>query len=64
LSDVTLRSSRWQQTEQRTLNYLKFVDINRMLYVFRSNHKISTNGAASNGGWDGNLNLVPRIATS
>lgn len=52
LSDVTLTSSRWQQNEQRTLNYLKYVDTNRMLYVFRATHKLSTNGAAQNGGWD------------
>jgi len=52
LSDVTLTSSRWQQNEQRTLNYLKFVDTNRMLYVFRATHKLSTNGATKNGGWD------------
>lgn len=52
LSDVVLTSSRWQENEKRTLNYLTYVDVNRMLYVFRSNHKLSTNGAASNGGWD------------
>jgi hypothetical protein len=52
LADVTLTSSRWQQNEQRTLNYLKFVDTNRLLYVFRATHKLSTNGAAANGGWD------------
>lgn len=52
LSQVTLSSGRWQQNQARTTAYLNFVDINRMLYVFRSNHKLSTNGASSNGGWD------------
>ncbi|EPE34755.1 Six-hairpin glycosidase [Glarea lozoyensis ATCC 20868] len=52
LSDVALTSSRWQENEGRTRTYLKFVDVNRMLYVFRANHKLSTNGAAQNGGWD------------
>src|ERR1700761_4315667 len=32
--------------------YLKFIDLDRMLYNFRLNHKLSTNGAATNGGWD------------
>ncbi|RDL35395.1 Six-hairpin glycosidase [Venustampulla echinocandica] len=52
LSNVTLTSSRWQENERRTLTYLKYIDVNRMLYVFRSNHKLSTNGASANGGWD------------
>jgi len=52
LSQVTLSGGRWQQNQVRTTSYLKFVDINRMLYVFRSNHKLSTNGATANGGWD------------
>lgn len=38
--------------QQRTLNYLKSVDVERLLYVFRATHKLSTNGAAGNGGWD------------
>jgi len=52
ISQVTLGSGRWQENQARTNTYLKFVDINRMLYVFRSNHKLSTNGASENGGWD------------
>lgn len=52
ISQVTLNDGRWRENEARTLNYLKFVDLNRMLYVFRSNHKLSTNGASANGGWD------------
>ncbi|KAG4428804.1 hypothetical protein IFR05_015713 [Cadophora sp. M221] len=52
LSDVALTSSRWQENEKRTLTYLKYVDTDRLLYVFRSNHNFSTNGASANGGWD------------
>jgi uncharacterized protein len=52
LSSLTLNSGRWQQNQNRTLTYLKFIDVNRMLYVFRSNHKLSTNGATPVGGWD------------
>ncbi|KAK6535519.1 hypothetical protein TWF694_001974 [Orbilia ellipsospora] len=52
LSQVSLSSSRWGDNQSRTLTYLKFVDVNRLLYVFRSNHKLSTNGASANGGWD------------
>jgi len=52
LGAVALTSSRFQQNEARTLTYLKWVDVNRMLYVFRNNHGLSTNGAAPNGGWD------------
>ena len=52
ISQVTLNDGRWKENQGRTLNYLKFVDVNRMLYVFRSNHKLSTNGASPNGGWD------------
>nr|WP_281390535.1 beta-L-arabinofuranosidase domain-containing protein [Sphaerisporangium rubeum] len=49
---VRLTASRWMDNQNRTLSYLRFVDVNRMLYVFRANHRLSTNGAASNGGWD------------
>lgn len=52
ISQVTLNDGRWKENQARTLSYLKYVDVNRMLYVFRSNHKLSTNGAATNGGWD------------
>jgi DUF1680 family protein len=38
--------------QNRTVNYLKFVDTNRLLYNFRLNHKLSTNGATPNKGWD------------
>jgi len=52
LGAVSLTSSRFQQNEARTLSYLKYIDINRYLYVFRVNHGLSTNGATANGGWD------------
>ncbi|KAL2066664.1 hypothetical protein VTL71DRAFT_2736 [Oculimacula yallundae] len=52
LNEVHLDSGRWQQNEVRTTAYLKFVNIDRILYVFRNNHKVSTNGAQSVSGWD------------
>ncbi|KAK6534805.1 hypothetical protein TWF281_006105 [Arthrobotrys megalospora] len=52
ISQVTLNSGRLWDNQARTLSYLKFVDVNRLLYVFRNNHKLSTNGATKNGGWD------------
>jgi hypothetical protein len=38
--------------QNRTLSYLRFVDVDRLLYNFRGNHRLSTNGAAAPGGWD------------
>ncbi|GLX96157.1 beta-L-arabinofuranosidase domain-containing protein [Herbidospora sp. NBRC 101105] len=52
LGQVRLTSGRWLDNQNRTLAYLRFVDVDRLLYVFRANHGRSTNGAASNGGWD------------
>ncbi|MFB9682248.1 beta-L-arabinofuranosidase domain-containing protein [Streptosporangium vulgare] len=52
LGQVRLTSGRWLDNQDRTLNYLRFVDVDRLLYVFRANHRLSTNGAAANGGWD------------
>ncbi|MFY1671323.1 beta-L-arabinofuranosidase domain-containing protein [Plantactinospora sp. WMMB334] len=52
LGQVRLTSSRWLDNQNRTLNYLRFVDVERLLYNFRANHRLGTNGAASNGGWD------------
>ncbi|WP_262284285.1 beta-L-arabinofuranosidase domain-containing protein [Micromonospora sp. MA102] len=49
---VQLTASRWLDNQNRTLNYLRFVDADRVLYNFRANHRLSTNGAAANGGWD------------
>jgi uncharacterized protein len=52
LGQVVLTSSRWLDNQNRTLAYLRFVDVERLLYNFRANHKLSTNGAAATGGWD------------
>ncbi|GAB3808620.1 hypothetical protein GCM10027605_41510 [Micromonospora zhanjiangensis] len=52
LGQVRLTASRWLDNQNRTVSYLRFVDVDRMLYNFRANHRLSTNGAASNGGWD------------
>jgi DUF1680 family protein len=52
ISQVVLGEGRLQQNQNRTLSYLKSVDLNRLLYIFRSTHKLSTQGAQSNGGWD------------
>jgi DUF1680 family protein len=52
MSQVSLSNSRWMDNQNRTLNYLKSVDVNRLLYNFRATHKLSTAGAKANGGWD------------
>ncbi|WP_041818949.1 beta-L-arabinofuranosidase domain-containing protein [Streptomyces davaonensis] len=52
LGQVRLTAGRWLDNQNRTGNYLRFVDVDRLLYNFRANHKLSTNGAAANGGWD------------
>ncbi|GAA4607686.1 DUF1680 family protein [Actinoplanes octamycinicus] len=49
---VRLTAGRWLDNQARTLNYLRFVDVDRLLYNFRANHGRSTGGAAANGGWD------------
>ncbi|KQV14322.1 MULTISPECIES: beta-L-arabinofuranosidase domain-containing protein [unclassified Kitasatospora] len=52
LGQVRLTSSRWLDNQNRTLAYLRFVDVDRLLYNFRANHRLSTNAAAPTGGWD------------
>ncbi|MGR6918280.1 beta-L-arabinofuranosidase domain-containing protein [[Actinomadura] parvosata] len=52
LGQVRLTSGRLLDNQNRTLSYLRFVDVDRLLYVFRANHRLSTGGAAANGGWD------------
>lgn len=52
LGDVQLLESRWLGNQDRTLSYLQFVDVDRLLYVFRTNHGLDTNGAEALGGWD------------
>ncbi len=49
---VRLTASRWQDNQNRTLTYLRFVDVNRLLYNFRANHRLTTAGATPTGGWD------------
>ncbi|WP_214109549.1 beta-L-arabinofuranosidase domain-containing protein [Acrocarpospora catenulata] len=49
---VRLTAGRWLDNQNRTQSYLQFVDVNRLLYNFRANHRLSTNGAAATGGWD------------
>ncbi|KWV29372.1 beta-L-arabinofuranosidase domain-containing protein [Micromonospora rifamycinica] len=52
LGQVRLTAGRLLDNQNRTLSYLRFVDVDRMLYNFRANHRLGTNGAATNGGWD------------
>ncbi|MBO3740164.1 beta-L-arabinofuranosidase domain-containing protein [Actinoplanes flavus] len=52
LGQVRLTAGRLMDNQTRTLNYLRFIDVDRLLYVFRANHGQSTGGAAANGGWD------------
>jgi DUF1680 family protein len=52
LNQVRLTPSRWMDNQSRTLAYLKAVDVNRLLYNFRANHRLSTNGAQALGGWE------------
>ncbi|MEV6551792.1 beta-L-arabinofuranosidase domain-containing protein [Streptomyces sp. NPDC051597] len=52
LGQVRLTASRWLDNQNRTGNYLRFVDVDRLLYNFRANHRLSTGGAAPTGGWD------------
>jgi DUF1680 family protein len=52
LGEVRLTSSRWLDNQNRTLSYLRFIDVDRLLYNFRANHGLSTQGAAACGGWE------------
>ncbi|MFD7660318.1 beta-L-arabinofuranosidase domain-containing protein [Actinosynnema sp. NPDC059797] len=52
LDQVRLTTGRWLDNQNRTLSYLRFVDVDRLLYNFRANHRLSTNGAAPLGGWE------------
>ncbi|KAK4249266.1 hypothetical protein C7999DRAFT_12896 [Corynascus novoguineensis] len=52
MSTVSLTNSRWMDNQNRTVTYLKWVDVDRLLYNFRANHGLSTQGASQNGGWD------------
>ncbi|WP_431918250.1 RICIN domain-containing protein [Nonomuraea jabiensis] len=52
LGQVRPTSGRWVGNQNRTLSHLRFVDVDRLPYVFRANHRLSTDSAAANGGWD------------
>ncbi|MDA1361872.1 glycoside hydrolase family 127 protein [Glycomyces luteolus] len=52
LGQVRLNAGRWLDNQNRTLSFLRFVDVNRLLYNFRANHRLSTGGAAALGGWE------------
>ncbi|TDB70704.1 beta-L-arabinofuranosidase domain-containing protein [Micromonospora sp. KC721] len=52
MGQVRLTPGRFMDNQTRTLSYLRFVDVDRLLYNFRANHRLTTNGAAPNGGWD------------
>ena len=52
LSNVRLTESRWMDNQERTVAYLLFIDPDRLLYNFRLNHGLDTQGADPNGGWD------------
>ncbi|XRQ13817.1 beta-L-arabinofuranosidase domain-containing protein [Actinomadura welshii] len=49
---VRLTAGRWLDNQNRTLAYLRFIDVDRLLYAFRANHRLSTQGAAPCGGWE------------
>ena len=52
LSQISLLAGPFQDNMKRTLNYLSFVDPDRLLYTFRANVGLPTNGAAQCGGWE------------
>ncbi|MER7195517.1 beta-L-arabinofuranosidase domain-containing protein [Streptomyces flaveolus] len=52
LGQVRLTASRWLDNQNRTQSYLRFVDVDRLLYNFRANHGLSTKGAAATRGWE------------
>ncbi|WP_328869103.1 glycoside hydrolase family 127 protein [Streptomyces sp. NBC_00287] len=52
LGQVRLTASRWLDNQNRTASYLRFVDVDRLVYNFRANHRLSTAGASPGGGWD------------
>ncbi|KAL2753056.1 hypothetical protein ACRALDRAFT_1052812 [Sodiomyces alcalophilus JCM 7366] len=52
LSQLSLGDGDWVNHQERTLTYAKWIDLDRILYVFRQNHGLDTQGAEPNGGWD------------
>jgi uncharacterized protein len=57
LNQVTLLPSQFKSAMDRTCSYQLFLNTNRMLYSFRQNYSLSTQGASSAGGWE---NMAPR----
>jgi DUF1680 family protein len=52
LNQVTLLPGPFKNAMDRKCNYLRYLDNNRLLYSFRSNYKLSTQGATQYGGWE------------
>src|SRR4051794_11011552 len=52
LGQVQLAAGRWQDNMNRTLAYLRFIDVDRLLYNHRKNHGLSTQGAEQCAGWE------------
>lgn len=52
LDQVKLLASPFKSAMDRKCSYLLFLDNNRLLYSFRSNYKLSTQGARQYGGWE------------
>jgi len=52
LNQVTLLPGPFKSAMDRKCNYLLFLDNNRLLYSFRANYKLSTQGATQYGGWE------------
>jgi DUF1680 family protein len=52
LDQVKLLASPFKNAMDRKCSYLLFLDNNRLLYSFRSNYKLSTQGARQYGGWE------------
>lgn len=58
MSEVRLLEGRWLGNQERTLNYLLDVDVDRLLYNFRANHDLDTQGADPTGAWEGTSLLI------
>lgn len=52
LSEITLLPSPFKDAMDRTCSYLLWLDKNRMLYTFRTNYGLSTQGATPVAGWE------------
>ena len=52
LNQVTLLPGPFKSAMDRKCSYLLYLDNNRLLYSFRANYNLSTQGAAQYGGWE------------